>query len=166
VGLVDGVPRPYAIGRIALWSRKGSGVDISKGMKVLLDPRVRTIAIANPDHAPYGRRSKEALLQSGLWEKVTRKIVTGENISQAAQFAQIGNADVGIVSLSLALSPPMMKDGRYILIDAASHKPLEQSFVILKSAAAKPGVHGFATFMGSREAREILKKYGFTVPAT
>src|SRR5262249_40789017 len=90
----------YAIGRIVLWTRKDSGIDLTKGLKTLLDARVRKVAIANPEHAPYGRAAVAALKHEGLYDAVHPKIVLGENISQAAQFVQSGNADVGIIALS------------------------------------------------------------------
>jgi molybdate transport system substrate-binding protein len=152
------------VGRVVLWTRSDSGIDVSKGLTALLDPRVTRVAIANPAHAPYGQRAKESLQHAGLWERIQPKLVLGENISQSAQFVQTGNAQAGIVSLSLALAPAM-KDGRYLLLDPSTHKPLEQGYVLLKRAGGNGEARRFAAFLETKEAREILKGYGFGVPA-
>ncbi|MBI2265536.1 MAG: molybdate ABC transporter substrate-binding protein [Armatimonadetes bacterium] len=163
-GMTADSPKPYATGRIVLWSRKDSGISVKKGMKVLLDPKVKKIAIANPRHAPYGKRARESLKYYGLWEKIQGKIVLGENISQTAQFVHTGNAQVGIIALSLALAPEMKKEGAYLLIPARSHKPQEQSFVILKGVKTEEA-YRFAEFTKSKEARRLFKIYGLSLPA-
>jgi molybdate transport system substrate-binding protein len=106
----------YAKGEIVIWVSNASKLDLRKGLAVLLDPGIQKIAIANPLHAPYGAAAVAAMKHAGVYDQVKSKFVQGENISQAAQFVHSGNADVGIVALSLALSPAMKNDGRYVVI--------------------------------------------------
>lgn len=153
---------PYAVGRIVLWS---SGMDATKlTLADLADPAITRIAIANPKHAPYGKRAEEALRASRLWEKVGPKLVFGENIAHAAQFVQTGNAQVGILALSLALSPELAKKGGYFLIPDTLHQPLEQGYALTKPGAGKPLARKFADFMGSKPARAVMIRYGFVLP--
>lgn len=156
-------PTPYAIGRIVLWS---ATLDVTQmQLEDLARSDIRTIAIANPTHAPYGRRAQEALVSAGVWEEVRPKLVMGENIAQAAQFAQSGAADVGILALSLALTSALEAEGSRALIAADMHAPLEQGFVITTKGADNPLAAAFAQHMTSGEARAILTKYGFEPPA-
>jgi len=151
----------YGIGHVVLWSKKLDPNDA--GMNTLTDDRVAKIAIANPQHAPYGKRAEESLIHYKLYDKVKDKLVFGENISQTAQFVTAGAADVGIIALSLALSPTMKKEnGKYYLIPATAHKPLEQGFVILKNAEKNSLALTFKNFMSGKEATEILRYFGFT----
>jgi len=153
---------PYAVGRIVLWS---AALDATKmTLASLADSKVTRIAIANPKHAPYGKRAEEALTAAGLWEKVQPKLVFGENISQAAQYVQSGNAQAGIIALSLALSPELSKRGGYYLIPDTMHKPLEQGFIITRQGAGKPLAKQFADYMGSKQARGVMTRYGFVLP--
>ncbi|GGC56832.1 molybdate ABC transporter substrate-binding protein [Hoyosella rhizosphaerae] len=124
----------YAGGRLAVWTRNDSGIDVSDGLTMLLNENVRRIAIANPAHAPYGRAAQEALDAAGVADAVRSKIVTGENIGQAAEFVASGNADVGIIALSLAVSPQLSEVGVYVEIDAGLFSPLHQAGVVLSSA--------------------------------
>lgn len=160
-GLTATDPKLYAIGYIVIWS---SQIDISKGMNSLLDPKVSKIAIANPEHAPYGKRAEESMKYYKIYDKVKPKLIFGENISQAAQFVQTGNAEIGILALSLACSPAMKDKGKYILIDSKSHSPLEQAYVILKDAKNNKEAFSFAEFVASPAARTIFKAYGFKLP--
>lgn len=154
--------KPYAVGRIVLWS---SSMDTSRmTLASLADPKITRIAIANPKHAPYGKRAEEALLKAGLWEKVQPKLVFGENISQTAQYVISGNAQVGIIALSLVLNPELSKRGGYYLIPDNMHKPLEQGYIITKLGANKPLAKTFAEYMGSKQARNVMTKYGFVLP--
>jgi molybdate transport system substrate-binding protein len=151
--------KPYGTGQLVLWSKK---LDPSKeGMNTLLLPSVTHIAIANPAHAPYGQRAEESLKHYQLYDKVREKLVIGENISQAAQFASTGAADVGIIAFSLALSPQLQKEGKYWLIPAATHQPLKQGFVLLQHAKGNEGAKKFAAFIESARAKAILKYFGF-----
>jgi molybdate transport system substrate-binding protein len=154
----------YAVGRLVLWAPSNSNIDpAGRQWSALLDPSVRRIAIANPDHAPYGRAALEAMRRAGIYEQVASKLVYGENISQAAQFAQSGNAQAGIVALSLALSPGM-NDGKRWEIPADAHAPIDQAVIILKRASNKQLAHAFLDFVQSQTGRMTLAKYGFTFP--
>jgi molybdate transport system substrate-binding protein len=153
----------YAIGRIVIWTPADAKVDVIKeGWKSLLDASVEKIAIANPEHAPYGRAAVAALQKAGIYESVKAKLVYGENISQAAQFVQSGNAQAGIVAKSLAVSPAM-RDGKRWEIPADMHPALEQGAVILKDAKNKDTARAFLEFVKSPPGRAILSKYGFEV---
>ena len=158
-GLTAGAPHPYALGRLVLWSKKLDPK--AKGISTLLDPQVQHIALANPAHAPYGRKAEEVLRHYKLYDQVKPKLVMGENIGQAAQYAATGAADVGLLAYSLALSPELRKAGKFYLLPASSHTPLQQSYVLLKQARNNATAASFATFMASPMARQALKKYGF-----
>ena len=138
-----------------------SNVDIAKqGWNALLDAHVKNIAIANPEHAPYGRAAVAALQEAGIYESVKAKLVYGENISQAAQFVQSGNAQAGIIAMSLALAPAM-RDGRRWEIPAKMHPAIVQGAIILKNAMNKEAAQAFLEFVKSKAGRAILEKYGF-----
>ncbi len=154
----------YAIGRIVIWAPSDAKVDVTKlGWKSLLDASVEKIAIANPEHAPYGRAAVAALQASGIYEQVKPKLVFGENISQAAQFVQSGSAQAGIVALSLAVSPAM-HDGKRWDIPGEMHPALEQGAIVLKNAKNKNGAQAFLEFVKSPSSRAIFAKYGFAFP--
>jgi len=152
---------PYTTGKIVLWVPNGSKLDLSRGIKVLLDPAIQKIAIANPKHAPYGRAAEAALRKSGIYDKVASKLVLGENISQTSQFVETGNADVGILALSLASAPTMKNRGRYIEIAADLYPALQQAAVILKRSPHKQIAADFLEFIKSPTAQEIFQRYGF-----
>ncbi|MDZ4184083.1 MAG: molybdate ABC transporter substrate-binding protein [Desulfuromonadales bacterium] len=162
LGLAGSEVTPYAVGRIVLWSNSLNAAQMT--LESLLDPKIARIAIANPKHAPYGKRAEEALKATGLWEKVEKKLVFGENIAQTAQFVQTGNAQAGIVALSLALNPELAKDGGYYLIPDKLHEPLEQGYIITKRGEEKALAKRFAGYMQSDNARAIMAKYGFVLP--
>jgi len=153
----------YATGRLVIWSKK---IDPGKdGMKSLLDPGAKKIAIANPLHAPYGKRAMESLKFYKLSDSMSSKLVYGENISQAAQFASTGAADIGIIALSIALSPNMKKqNGRYFLIPEDSHQPLIQGAVITLHGRENKLAATFFEFIKSDETAKILSHYGFSNP--
>lgn len=154
----------YAVGRIVIWMPSDAQADLANlGWRALLDPSVERIAIANPEHAPYGRAALAALRKAGVYEQVRRKLVYGENIAQAAQFVASGSAQTGIVALSLAVSPPM-RDGKRWQIPVEMYPPIEQGAVILKSAKDKDGARALLAFLKSDTGRKILKTYGFTEP--
>jgi molybdate transport system substrate-binding protein len=154
--------KPYAIGRIVLWSASRDAGKMT--LAHLADPSIRKIAIANPRHAPYGKRAEEALRAAGIWDKVAGRLVMGENIAQAAQFVQTGNADVGIIALSLALDRELAARGSHALIPAHLHQPLEQGFIITRRAAGNPLAGKFAAHMDSPQARRIMVRFGFALP--
>jgi molybdate transport system substrate-binding protein len=154
----------YAIGRIVIWIPPDSKINlIERKWDALLDPSVQKIAIANPEHAPYGRAAVEALKRAGIYDKVQPKLVYGENISQAAQFVQSGNAQAGIIALSLAVSPAM-KTGQRWGVPADQYAPIEQAAIIMKSARDKDAARAFLTFISSDAARSTLTNYGFEIP--
>jgi molybdate transport system substrate-binding protein len=154
----------YAIGRIVIWAPGDSKVDVTKlGWKALLSRSVQTIAIANPEHAPYGRAAVAAMQKAGLYDQVKAKLVYGDNIFQAAQFVQSGNAQVGIVALSLAISSAM-QDGRRWEIPADMHPPIEQAAIVLKNGRNKVAARSFLDFVKTEAARATLAKYGFSSP--
>ena len=154
----------YATGRIVIWAPADSKLNVSEsGWKTLLDDRVKKIAIANPEHAPYGRAAVAAMQKAGIYERVKSKLVFGENISQAAQFVQSGNAQAGILALSLAVSDAL-KDGKRWDIPQDLHPPIEQAAIVLKSAKNNETARAFLDFVKSDKGRATLAKYGFTFP--
>ena len=160
--LTESKPKLYAIGHLVLWS---STLDVTKGINFLCDNSIKRIAIANPAVAPYGKRAVECLNYYKLYDKILTKIVRGENVSQTAQFVLTGNADIGIIALSLALSPEMMSNGKYFIIDEKSYSKLEQSYVIIKKNEANNAILKFIQFVESEQARKIFDKFGFNLPA-
>jgi len=154
----------YATGKIVLWVPNDSKLDVKDGLKSLLAPAARKIAIANPEHAPYGQAAVAALKKENLYDPLKDKFVLGENISQAASFVLGGSADAGIVALALALSPNMKDKGRYYEIPGADYPPIEQAAVIVKASEKKAEAKAFLDYMKSMPARELLKRYGFAVP--
>jgi molybdate transport system substrate-binding protein len=156
----------YAVGRIVIWMPAEARADLAKlGWKALLEPGVERIAIANPEHAPYGRAAVAALRSAGIYDQLRRRLVYSENIAQAAQFVASGSAQAGILALSLA-SSPLMREGKRWEIPANLHEPIEQGAVILKSAKDKEGARAFLAFLKSDAGRKILESYGFTLPAS
>lgn len=153
----------YGVGRIVLWSKK---IDAAvEQMKALNNSNVRKIAIANPVHAPYGKRAQETLIYYKLMDGVKSRLVFGENISQTAQFVTSGAADIGIVALSLALSPNMKKlGGSYYLIPESSHEPLVQGAIITEHGKGKKLAVDFMEFAHGDAASDILNYFGFTKP--
>jgi molybdate transport system substrate-binding protein len=163
-GLAEpGTLHPYAVGRIVIWMPPESSVELSKlGWNALLDASVQKIAIANPEHAPYGRAAVAAMQNAGVYEQLKSKLVYGENITQAAQFVQSGNAQAGIIAMSLAVSPGM-KNGKSWEIPADMHPAIEQGAIILKSARNKAAAQAFLDSVKSGEGIAVLAKYGFAM---
>ncbi len=155
----------YAVGRIVIWVPASSSVDLSKGWNALLDPSVQKISIANPKHAPYGRAAVAAIQKAGIYDKIESKLVYGENISQAAQFVESGNAQAGIIAMSLTRAPAMRDKGRHWEIPADAHPPIEQGAVVLKSSANKNVAHAFLEHFKSAQGRAVLENYGFMIPS-
>lgn len=157
---VPGATFIYGIGAISLWVPKDSTVNVEGlGMKALMDPSVRKIAIANPLHAPYGRAAVAAMQAANVYDRVKSKLVLGENISQAAQFVQSRAADIGILAQSIAGSEPMLRAGRHWRIPANMHPVLEQGAALLKRGG--PGAKAFHQWLRGPEARKVLERYGF-----
>ena len=155
----------YAVGRIVLWTRNDSGIDVRRGLSVLVDPRVKRVAIANPEHAPYGRAAVAALQREKLYEAVRPKFVFGESVSQAAQFIQSGNSEVGIIALSLALGPALRANGSYAEVPAGSHPPIEQSAIITSASRHKDVARQFLSFLKQPEISRMMQDFGFTIPS-
>ena len=153
----------YARGRIVIWVAKESKIDLTSGMKALLDPSVKKIAVANPQHAPYGQAAVAAMEKENIYDRVKDKFVLGENISQTASFVISGSADVGIVALSLALSPNMKDRGRYAEVPVSEYPPIEQACVILSSSKTKDTARQFLSFIRTPAVGDVLRSYGFDV---
>jgi molybdate transport system substrate-binding protein len=162
---VKGSEFVYAIGHLVVWLPKESKLDVDKrGLAALADPAVRKIAIANPRHAPYGRAAEAALKHAGIYDQVKDRLVNGENVAQAAQFAESGAADVGLIALSLALAPPLRDRGHYWEVPADAYPRLEQGGVILTGAKDMAGAQALRDFLMSDEGRAVLDKFGFRRP--
>lgn len=154
----------YARGQIVIWTPADSNLDPARdSWNVLLDPSVQKIAIANPEHAPYGRAAVAALKSAGFYDRVQSKLVFGENISQAAQFVQSGNAQAGIIALSLALAPAM-KTGKCWRIPGNLHPPIHQAAVLLKASPNPSAARAFLQFIKSEPARATFASCGFLPP--
>ena len=158
--------RVFAVGHLVLWVPSRSSLDLAKmRMQTLTEPSVAHIAIANPQHAPYGRAALAALEHYGLKEKVAGKLVYGENVSQAAQFVQSGNAQAGLIALSLAKSPAMADRGRYWEVPADAYPPLMQAAVVLSASKQKQAAAAFLEFVLSPVGRDVLQQFGLTPPS-
>lgn len=153
----------YAVGKIVLWTSTPDKVDVTKGFDVLKDPNgpVKKLAVANPDHAPYGRAAKEALAHEKLWDAVQPRVVLGENIAQTAQFVETGNADAGLVALSLVLSPKLSKVGKWWEVPVDTYNKLEQGVILTKAGANNALAKAYVEFLKTDEARVIFDRYGF-----
>jgi molybdate transport system substrate-binding protein len=165
-GLTRDAGVPYAIGRIAFFAPRGGPfrpADGFEGLRGLMTAgQVPAFAIANPEHAPYGRAAAEALRTHGLWEAIRPSLVMGENVAQAAQFATTGNAIGGIVAYSLVRTPALRERGEYALIDQADHAPLAQRMVLVKGAGAVAS--RFYDYLQTDATRAVLDRHGFTPP--
>ena len=157
-GAASGEIKTYALGKLVLWSNT---MDVSKGLEKLTDPAVKRIAIAKPELAPYGDRAIEVLKSSGLYDKVKDKIIYADNISQTAQFAQTGNAEIGFLAMSLTLTPDMK--GSVYVIDPKMYKPVEQAMVMIKSWKVNPEAAKFMKYVLSDKCKTIFEKYGYIV---
>jgi len=151
----------YATGRIVLWVPNGSPIKLDQGMKALLDPAIKKIAIANPAHAPYGRAAEAAMKSAGVYDQIAGKLVLGENISQTAQFVQSGNAEIGVLALSLALADSLKDKGRFFVVPGELYPPLHQAAVVLSASQKKPQARKFMEYLKSPEILALLKQYGF-----
>lgn len=152
----------YGTGHLVVWVPKGSPLDLPRlEMRALEAPSVKHIAIANPQHAPYGRAAEAALRSAGIYDEVSPKLVRGENIAQAFQFVESGSAEIGIVALSLALAPNAREQGRYWEVPAKLYAKLEQSGVILVHATNPQDARVFRSFLMTVAARRTLASYGF-----
>lgn len=160
LGLTEGEPRIYARGTLVLWALKDSAIHLNGGLKVLLSEEVKKIALPNPKTAPYGEKAREILKKKGLWEKIQKKMVFGKNVSQTAQFVQLGHSEVGLIPLSLALQKDLRK-GSFQKIPGSS---LPQAFVVLKKKGSNPLIQKFVKFLKTEKARKIFQKAGYLLP--
>jgi len=149
----------YAQGRVTLWTREDSALKLER-VEDLARPEFKKVAIANPEHAPYGAAAREALQTAGVWDAVSPKLVYGENISQTLQYAESGNVDAAIVALSLSTQ----SKGRWVLIPAEMHKPLNQALAVIKATKHEQEARRFAAFVNSAQGRAVMRKYGFVLP--
>jgi molybdate transport system substrate-binding protein len=155
----------YAVGHLVVWLPRESSLDLQRlGIRALLDPSVRKVAMANPRHAPYGRAAEAALKKLGVHDEIKAKIVQGENVAQAAQFVEAGSADAGIIALSLALSPAMAKKGRYWEIPLDAYPRLEQGGIILSWAQDRHTAEALRDYVSGPGGKSVLKRYGFFLP--
>ena len=155
----------YAVGRLVLWVPADSPLDVEhRGMNVLADPQVKKIALANPQHAPYGRAAVAAMKRVGLYEQVSGRLVMGENVSQAAQFVESGNAQVGFVALAHAIAPAMQGKGKYWQIPVEAYPALDQGVVVLSHSRHKKEAAAFVEYVKTNAAAAVLQKYGFVLP--
>lgn len=156
----------YALGRVVLFAPHGSALAVDgrlEGLReALAQGHLGRFAIANPEHAPYGRAAEQVLRGQGLWDAIQPALVLGENAAQAAQFAGTGNADGGIIPYALALAPAVSRLGSYALLPAEWHAPLRQRMVLLRGAGATASA--FYEFLQRPAARSVLKRYGFLLP--
>lgn len=150
----------YARGRITLWTPNDSTLRLEK-INDLARPEVTRIAIANPDHAPYGLAARQALESAGIWDAVKPKLVYGDNIRQTLQYAETGNVEIAIVALSLS----MQSKGRWSLVPEELHQPLDQGLAVMKSTNNEQSARTFAAFLAAPEGRAIMQRYGFSFPA-
>jgi molybdate transport system substrate-binding protein len=155
----------YAVGRLVVWTPASSRIDVERrGLRALADPSVAHVAIANPEHAPYGRAAVGALRAAGLLDQIQPKLVYGENVAQALQFAGSGAADAGIVALSLALTPSLKGRAHWAEIPTDLYPRMDQGGTILKWAADVGAARSFCAFVAGDEGRAILKQFGFFLP--
>lgn len=161
----------YAVGKLVLWVPANSPLDVTRGLSLLADPGVRKIAIANPKHAPYGRAAVAAMQAAGAYATAEPKLVLGENISQTFQFVQTGNAEVGMIALSLVARPSKNNqrganqvEGKYWMVPMEMYPAIRQAAVVIKSSRQKQTAKKFLDYVKSEEAKEILKSYGFGMP--
>jgi molybdate transport system substrate-binding protein len=156
----------YAVGRLVLWVLNDSPLDLSKlGIQTLLDPSVKKISIANPATAPYGRAAEATLRHFGIYDQVSGRLVVGENVSQAAQFVESGNAQAGLIALSHALAPALKDRGRYWTVPLDAYPTLNQAAVVLSRSKQQDAAHNFLNFARSPEATSLLTSYGFSLSA-
>ena len=152
----------YARGRVTLWTRSDSPLQITR-VEDLTQPEIKRIAIANPDHAPYGVAARQAMQAAGVWEAVQPKLVLGENVRQTLQYAEMGNVDVAIVALSLSV-PAAGAAGRWTLIPQDMHPPIDQALAVVKATPHEAAARDFAAFVNGPQGRPIMRKYGFILP--
>jgi molybdate transport system substrate-binding protein len=165
-GLADAnALRVYASGHLVIWARRDRGLDLSRGLASLTDARIRRIGVANPKYAPYGRAAVTALRNARLYDRLQPKLVMGESLAQTAQLVESGNADAGIFSLSLAMSPRLTTEGTYRELPRNSYPPIDQAAVVIKATRQAALAREFVAYLGEDGAVRQFIRFGFTVPA-
>ncbi|AFZ37160.1 molybdenum ABC transporter, periplasmic molybdate-binding protein [Stanieria cyanosphaera PCC 7437] len=157
--IVSDTKAVYGRGRITVWTREDSKLN-PKDIRELTKPEYKRVAIANPDHAPYGIAAREAFQTVGIWDAIKPKLVLGENIAQTQQYAETGNVDVGIVALSLSVNRP----GKWELIPENLHQPIDQMLAVVKKSKYQTQAREFAQYINGPTGRPLMKKYGFVLP--
>jgi molybdate transport system substrate-binding protein len=164
-GRAAGSPFTYATGRLVLWVPRSSTIDLERqGLRALLDPAIQKVAIANPAVAPYGAAAEAALRAAGVLDAVRPRLVLGQSVQQAAQFAQSGNAQAALLPLSLALAPPLADEGRFVAVPERDHPPIEQGGVVLASARDPALARAFAEWIRGPDGRALLQRSGYALP--
>ncbi len=154
----------YAVGHLVVWVPQSSALDLNKlGIRALLEPSVRKIAIANPKYAPYGRAAEAALKSLGVYDQIQERLVYGENVAQTAQFVQTGASDAAIIGLSQAQAPTLRTQGRYWQVPADAYPRMEQGGIILSWVKDQEAAEAFRAFLLGQEGRGILRCYGFSL---
>jgi molybdate transport system substrate-binding protein len=163
--ILSGTKQLYARGQLTLWTLADSPLKITS-VQDLTQPEVQRIAIANPDHAPYGMAARQALQTAGIWEAVQPKLVFGENIRQTLQYAETGNVDVAMVALSLSVPAAAQggPEGRWTLVPQELYPPMDQVLAVVKGTANEAAARAFAGFVSGAQGRTIMRKYGFVLP--
>lgn len=159
--------KTYAVGKLVVWTPAGSKLDFSQaGLKALLESQVEAVSIANPEHAPYGRAAVAALRHEGIYDQLKPRLVLGENVAQAAQFASTGNAQAAMIAMALAKSPQLARAGRTWEVPASDYPPIEQVMVPLSGSRNPALAQKFAEFMLSAPAQQVLRQFGFAPPGS
>lgn len=160
-GACDGTTKvSYGRGLLAVWTKR-TGVAPPASLADLGDARFTRLAIANPEHAPYGQAARQALEHVGVWSTIERRLVLGENVRQTFQFAETGNVDAAIVALALVVND---RDGPWFVVDESMHRPIDQVLAVCTRGANRPGGEAFARFMASKQGRAVMRRYGFLLP--
>jgi len=159
--IIEDTQQVYAVGRLALATSPKAGLALSE-LEELTRREVKQVAIANPEHAPYGRAAEEALRSAGLWEQLRPKLVYGENLGQVMEYLQSGNVEAGLVALSLVIGGSSGLS--YVVVDEGLHQPIRQAVALLKDTKAEQLARRFVAFIRGPQGRAVLEKYGFVVP--
>ncbi|MGD9712752.1 MAG: molybdate ABC transporter substrate-binding protein [Thermomicrobiales bacterium] len=149
----------YARGQIVIWARSDSDIVITS-LDQLTDDAIERVAIANPDHAPYGAAARDALISAGVWEQIQDKLILGENISDTLRYGTTGNVDVAIVALSLAIP----SDGQWTIVPQEHYPPIDQALAVIAETDHEEEARAFALFVNSEAGREIMREFGFLLP--
>ena len=161
LGKTDRGTTIYAQGMLVMWIAARTGLDPAPNLSTLTSSRISKIAIANPSHAPYGRAAVAAMSHFSVYDQAKPKLVTGESVAQAVQFAESGNAEAAMIPLALAMAESLKKAGRYVIVPSDSYPPLLQAAVVLRSSENKQAAHRFVEFLRSAAAQKIFTENGF-----